>query len=131
MGVGLISKSETNPNKFTLGKNIGISKFLNRILGMQVDLQNRLFQYFTDTLDFIVNEAKKSDHFDRGIGDLQCQREPEKKAITFTIRLPTGTAKTLLQTFHVDCGMSWETAREKSSVLIGAQEGFYKSKKVS
>ena len=79
MGVGLISKSETNPNEFTLGKNIGISKFLNRILGMQVDLQNRLFQYFTDTLDFIVNEAKKSDHFDRGIGDLQCQREPEKK----------------------------------------------------
>ncbi|EFX69160.1 hypothetical protein DAPPUDRAFT_113922 [Daphnia pulex] len=52
-----------------------------------------------------------------------------KSCFTFTIRHPTGTTKTFLQTFQLDCGMSWEAAEEKSSALVGAQEWFYKSKK--
>lgn len=44
-----------------------MSKFLNRILGMPVELQNRLFKYFTDTLQAIISQAKKSGRFDLGI----------------------------------------------------------------
>lgn len=44
-----------------------MSKFLNRILGMPVDLQNRLFKYFTDTLNEIIKQAKKTGRFDLGI----------------------------------------------------------------
>lgn len=44
-----------------------MSKFLNRILGMPVELQNRLFKYFTDTLQAIIVQAKKSGRFDLGI----------------------------------------------------------------
>ena len=44
-----------------------MSKFLNRILGMPVELQNRLFKYFTDTLQAIITQAKKSGRFDLGI----------------------------------------------------------------
>jgi hypothetical protein len=40
---------------------------INRILGMPVDLQNRLFKYFTDTLNAIITQAKKSGRFDMGI----------------------------------------------------------------
>jgi len=40
---------------------------VNRILGMPVDLQNRLFKYFTDTLNAIITQAKKSGRFDMGI----------------------------------------------------------------
>lgn len=34
-----------------------MSKFLNRILGMPVDLQNRLFKYFTDTLAAVMEQG--------------------------------------------------------------------------
>jgi hypothetical protein len=46
---------------------------VNRILGMPVDLQNRLFKYFTDTLNAIITQAKKSGRFDMGIlGKYRC-----------------------------------------------------------
>lgn len=34
-----------------------MSKFLNRILGMPVELQNRLFKYFTDTLAAVMEQG--------------------------------------------------------------------------
>jgi len=44
-----------------------ISKFLNRILGVPVELQNCLFQYFTDTLTAIILQAKRNGRWDLGI----------------------------------------------------------------
>lgn len=44
-----------------------IGKFLNRILGMAVQQQNALFQYFSDTLAAVIQEAKKNGRFDLGI----------------------------------------------------------------
>lgn len=46
---------------------IVMSRFLNRILGMPVDLQNKLFEYFTDTLDDIITREKEAGRFDLGI----------------------------------------------------------------
>lgn len=40
---------------------------LFRILGMPVELQNRLFKYFTDTLNAIVSQAKRTGKYDMGI----------------------------------------------------------------
>lgn len=68
LGVGIIVNSETTPGLLSLDKDYNnISKFLNRILGMPVDLQNRLFKYFTDTLTAIINQARKGGRFDLGI----------------------------------------------------------------
>ena len=44
-----------------------MSKFLNRILGIEVELQNQLFKYFTDTLATIVLQAKHNGRWDMGI----------------------------------------------------------------
>lgn len=44
-----------------------IGKFLNRILGMEVHQQNALFQYFSDTLSAVVQNAKKNGRYDMGI----------------------------------------------------------------
>lgn len=41
-----------------------VTKFLNRILGLPVDLQNRLFKYYTDVLQHIVTKVKKSGRYD-------------------------------------------------------------------
>lgn len=68
VGVGMIVNSEANPGVLSLDKDYNnISKFLNRILGMPVDLQNRLFKYFTDTLEANIGQAKKQGRFDLGI----------------------------------------------------------------
>lgn len=68
VGVGLIVNSEAMPGVLSLDKDYNnISKFLNRILGMPVELQNRLFKYFTDTLEAKIVHAKKLGRFDLGI----------------------------------------------------------------
>lgn len=133
VGVGIICNSENNPGVLSLDKDYAnISKFLNRILGMPVELQNRLFQYFTDTLAAIVIQAKKSGRYDMGILDLGSGEDEVRrtKLYTFTARHPTGTAKIELHTFEVERGMSWQVAKEKWSVLFGAHEGFYISTEV-
>ncbi|XP_029071822.1 protein strawberry notch homolog 2 isoform X3 [Monodon monoceros] len=47
-----------------------ISKFLNRILGLEVHKQNTLFQYFSDTFDHLIAADKKEGKYDMGILDL-------------------------------------------------------------
>ena len=46
---------------------LNIFKFMNRILGMEVERQNAVFGFFTDTLNAIIAEAKKIGEYDRGI----------------------------------------------------------------
>lgn len=134
VGVGLICNSETNPGVLALDKDYqNISKFLNRILGMPVDLQNRLFQYFTDTLAAIVITAKKSGRYDLGILDLGTEEAKihRTRLYTFMTKHPTGTGKIELHSFDVERGMSWEEAKAKWSLLFGTHEGFYISNDVS
>ena len=44
-----------------------ISKFLNRILGMEVNVQNMLFKYFNATLSTVIMQAKRNGRWDMGI----------------------------------------------------------------
>ena len=66
VGVGLITQSEDMPGMLQLDKGHNdMSKFLNRILGMKVEKQNLLFRYFADTLNAIINQAKRSGKYDQ------------------------------------------------------------------
>ncbi|XP_057319097.1 protein strawberry notch-like isoform X4 [Microplitis mediator] len=133
VGVGLICNSENMPGVLSLDKDYNnISKFLNRILGMPVDLQNRLFQYFTDTLNAIITQAKKTGRFDMGILDLGASGENVKrvKLYRFLRKHTTGTAPTELHVVHVERGMSWTEAKERWSELTGSKEGFYLSHQI-
>ncbi|XP_050314405.1 protein strawberry notch isoform X3 [Anthonomus grandis grandis] len=133
VGVGLIVNSENMPGVLSLDKDYNnMSKFLNRILGMPVELQNRLFKYFTDTLAAIITQAKRSGRFDLGILDLGAGGEVVKRVrcVTFMRKHSTGTAPTELHTVHVERGMSWPEALEKFADLIGENEGFWVSHQV-
>ena len=44
-----------------------IPKFLNRLLGVEVELQNSLFLYFTTTLAAVIQRAKRNGKYDEGI----------------------------------------------------------------
>ena len=67
IGVGMISYDERYKVASLEKDYNNISKFLNRILGMTVDLQNYLFKYFTDTLAAIILQAKRNGRWDMGI----------------------------------------------------------------
>lgn len=65
-----LATDSTEPEVRSLQLSNGYKKiptFLNRILGTKVDIQNRLFQYFTDTLSACINYAKKMGTYDKGI----------------------------------------------------------------
>ncbi|XP_058836760.1 protein strawberry notch isoform X2 [Topomyia yanbarensis] len=131
VGVGLIVNSEHMPGVLSLDKDYNnISKFLNRILGMPVELQNRLFKYFTDTLAAIIEQAKKRGRFDLGILDLGAAGEnvTRVKITKFIRKHSTGVAPTELHTVQVERGMIWQEAIDKWADLGSETEGFYLSK---
>lgn len=49
------------------GKEITITKFMNRILGLPVDSQNYLFDYFMEAVDAAIETAKRLNKYDLGI----------------------------------------------------------------
>ncbi|XP_055599297.1 protein strawberry notch isoform X2 [Uranotaenia lowii] len=131
VGVGIIVNSEQMPGVLSLDKDYNnISKFLNRILGMPVELQNRLFKYFTDTLTAIIEQAKKRGRFDLGILDLGAAGEnvTRTKITKFIRKHATGVAPTELHTVQVERGMIWQEAIDKWADLAGEKEGFYISR---
>ncbi|XP_053616907.1 protein strawberry notch [Plodia interpunctella] len=130
VGVGLIVNSEAAPGVLSLDKDYNnMSKFLNRILGMPVELQNRLFKYFTDTLTAVMEQAKRSGRFDLGILDLGSAGESVRRArcVRFLRRHATGQAHVELHTVHSERGMDWAEALEKWSSHSGTLDGFYLS----
>jgi hypothetical protein len=44
-----------------------MSRFLNRILGIRVQMQNLLFQFFSDVLNAVIVNARRSGSWDLGI----------------------------------------------------------------
>ncbi|KAG8126982.1 hypothetical protein E2320_022143 [Naja naja] len=65
-----ISCKEMRYGFMTMEKDCSITKFLNRMLGLEVDKQNLLFQYFNDTFDYLIARDKKDGKYDMGILDL-------------------------------------------------------------
>lgn len=132
VGVGLVNEDEFSKMQ-TLDKDYNnMSKFLNRILGIAVELQNALFKYFTDTLDAIISEAKKTGRYDLGILDLGTAGDNVRrvKVDEFIRSHATGSAKTELHTVSVERGLSFEASQDIWKELTGKEEGYYLSNQV-
>uniref|UniRef100_A0A3P9PWP8 Protein strawberry notch homolog 1 n=1 Tax=Poecilia reticulata TaxID=8081 RepID=A0A3P9PWP8_POERE len=127
IGVGLINV-EDRSGVLTLDKDYNnIGKFLNRILGMEVQQQNALFQYFSDTLAAVIQEAKKNGRYDMGILDLGSGDEKVKKVDCRKFLTPSYTTSghVELYTVGVERGMSWEEATHAWAEQNGPDDGFY------
>ncbi|XP_030598258.1 protein strawberry notch homolog 1 isoform X1 [Archocentrus centrarchus] len=127
VGVGLINL-EDRSGTLSLDKDYNnIGKFLNRILGMEVHQQNALFQYFSDTLAAVIQEAKKNGKYDMGILDLGSGDEKVKKVDCRKFLTPgyTTSGHVELYTVSVERGMSWEEATHAWAEQNGPDDGFY------
>jgi C-terminal domain on Strawberry notch homologue len=47
-----------------------VQRFLNRVLALEVEQQNALFDYFADLFDQTVRYAKANGTFDEGVTDI-------------------------------------------------------------
>ncbi|XP_060890811.1 si:ch73-63e15.2 isoform X2 [Labrus mixtus] len=113
-------------------KDCSITKFLNRILGLEVHKQNFLFQYFTDNFDYLIEKDKKEGKYDMGILDLAPGNDKiyeEKQENFLTVGNPQD-GQVVLYKISVDRGMPWEEAYNRSLQLSGPDEGFYLSLKL-
>uniref|UniRef100_K7FR10 Protein strawberry notch homolog 1 n=1 Tax=Pelodiscus sinensis TaxID=13735 RepID=K7FR10_PELSI len=129
IGVGLINV-EDRSGILTLDKDYNnIGKFLNRILGMEVHQQNALFQYFSDTLNAVIQNAKKNGRYDMGILDLGSGDEKVRKADAKKFLTPgySTSGHVELYTISVERGMSWEEATKIWTEQTGPDDGFYLS----
>nr|XP_046230400.1 protein strawberry notch homolog 1 isoform X2 [Scatophagus argus] len=127
IGVGLINV-EDRSGILSLDKDYNnMGKFLNRILGMEVHQQNALFQYFSDTLGAVIQEAKKNGRYDMGILDLGSGDEKVKKMDCRKFLTPgyTTSGHVELFTVSVERGMSWEEATHVWAEQNGPDDGFY------
>uniref|UniRef100_A0A8C7CFG4 Protein strawberry notch homolog 1 n=1 Tax=Oncorhynchus kisutch TaxID=8019 RepID=A0A8C7CFG4_ONCKI len=127
IGVGLIHV-EDRSGILSLDKDYNnIGKFLNRILGMAVQEQNALFQYFSDTLAAVIQNAKKNGRYDMGILDLGSGDEKVKKMEAKKFLTPgySTSGHVELYTVSVERGMSWEDATHAWAEQSGPDDGFY------
>ncbi|KFD58403.1 hypothetical protein M514_00629 [Trichuris suis] len=125
-GVGFVYR-ESSKRPFQLEKDINMTKFLNRILGLPVSAQNALFQYFADTLKEVVEQAKRDGRYDLGILDLGLPHEKVKKVKTTTYvgTMRAAGMKIELHALSVERGMLWNEAMDMYCLNMGDDDGFY------
>lgn len=107
-----------------------INKFLNRILGMEVAVQNALFQYFTSTLEEVILMARREGEWDLGILDLGSSGEHvlEKEMREFSGLFSGFQTKVRLTTVIVERGIDWSLATKMLDESTAEGSGFYRNK---
>ncbi|CAN6236195.1 unnamed protein product [Urochloa humidicola] len=111
-----------------------VARFLNRLLGLAPNIQNRLFDLFTSILDVVLHNARIEGQLDSGIVDLKA-KNVEMKGSPKTVHTDSlSGALTVLFTFTMDRGVTWESAKamleERQKDGAGSSnDGFYESKR--
>ncbi|XP_053437416.1 protein strawberry notch homolog 2 isoform X1 [Nycticebus coucang] len=127
-----IGGRESRSGCLDMEKDCSITKFLNRILGLEVYKQNALFQYFSDTFDHLIEADKKEGKYDMGILDLAPGIDEiyEESQQVFLAPGHPQDGQVVFYKISVDRGLKWEEAFAKALELTGPHDGFYLSYKV-
>ncbi|XP_023500089.1 protein strawberry notch homolog 2 isoform X2 [Equus przewalskii] len=131
LSVGIIGR-ESRSGGLDVEKDCSITKFLNRILGLEVHKQNTLFQYFSDTFDHLIEVDKKEGKYDMGILDLAPGIDEiyEESQQVFLAPGHPQDGQVVFYKISVDRGLKWDEAYARSLELTGVHDGFYLSYKV-
>lgn len=111
-----------------------VGRFLNRLLGLPPEIQNRLFELFVGIFDLLIQKARVEGQLDSGIVDVKANTiELQGAPKTVHVDNMSG-ASTVLFTFTLDRGMTWEAAssllEEKQKDATGSSNnGFYESRR--
>ena len=118
-------------------EKLQVKHFLNRMLGMSIAAQGRVFAHFNAELEYRIEQAKKDDKYDDGVVDMRGEK------ITFAPGYPLVLASDPLSKvplhhykLNLDRGLSYERACEMLDAAANDNpnkqlkygEGFYISK---
>ncbi|XP_064614960.1 uncharacterized protein LOC135479136 [Liolophura sinensis] len=129
--MGLISEGKVGQIAKVLDKDNGdVGKFLNRILGLSVQRQNLIFNYFCEVMKVMIANARKEGRYNEGLLDIMAASvEMEKEPREVFKDVSKGNAVTKHIVLTVDRGMSWDQATVRLSNHSGKDDGFYVSRK--
>lgn len=111
-----------------------VGRFLNRLLGLPPEIQNRLFELFVSILDLLVQNARLEGHLDSGIVEVKATTV-ELQGTPKTVHVDNlSGASTILFTFTLDRGLMWECAyalleEKQKDESSSTYNGFYESKR--
>lgn len=112
-----------------------LRRFMNRLLGVQIDLQDDIFDCFSRLMEHFISEDKNLGKYQEGISDVAGSNK-KVAAREKLYECPRSGAVTEHVLLTSDRGVSWEEARtllkeQKSysveNELIGDLSGFYES----
>ncbi|ESO98738.1 hypothetical protein LOTGIDRAFT_231151 [Lottia gigantea] len=128
--MGLVEVESMRTGCVIKDKDAGdVSKFLNRILGLAVEKQNLIFNYFTEAMKVIIKNAKKEGRYNEGMLDITATSiQLIGKPTEIFSNLSRGHGTTQSALLKVDRGMSWEAALKKQE-HSGGSGNFYVSKR--
>ncbi|MCO5559785.1 hypothetical protein L7F22_013389 [Adiantum nelumboides] len=109
-----------------------VARFLNRLLGLPPDVQNRLFEYFVSIFDLLLSDARREGQFDCGIVDIKAHSIELQEKPKIVHVDPMSGASTTLSILKVDRGLTWEAAvkiLEQNDTEKKPNNGFYESKR--
>ncbi|CAF3997552.1 unnamed protein product [Rotaria magnacalcarata] len=132
--VGLISRVVNGPQTLYIAEkdHNNMSRFLNRILGIRVQMQNLLFRFFSDVLNAVIVDARRSGSWDLGILDLGTGEETvsvEKTQVFViqTVQPNTAPLQVELHQIVVERGLAFIKAVQLKEQSINPEDGFYMS----
>lgn len=105
-----------------------ISRFLNRLLGIKVDLQNTIFSFYLSVLNKIVKDEKKAGKWDSGILDwgITGEKVDIENISRYTIHSKNSDSTVELIKLSIERGVSYEELISKYSInSLEEGEGFY------
>lgn len=94
------------------GDRHNINKFLNRLLGLPVAMQNSLFAFFSAVFRWVVVSAKSQGQVDSGVAVIEGEAVHISSEPEIVFRDPRSSAASLIHAIRVDTGLSWRSACE-------------------
>uniref|UniRef100_A0A183BL61 Protein strawberry notch n=1 Tax=Globodera pallida TaxID=36090 RepID=A0A183BL61_GLOPA len=128
-GVGMLQALPNGAGYAIERDTASIPKFLNRLLGLPVYAQNKLFQYFTEICAELIKVAKVDGTYDMGILDIGMDNDRVHKTESRPFR-GSGQSGDFVVEMHkilVMRGISWDEVCELRKKHRGRGDGFYTS----
>ncbi|KAL3107892.1 hypothetical protein niasHT_019893 [Heterodera trifolii] len=128
-GVGMLQQQPGGRGFAVERDTVTIPKFLNRLLGLPVYAQNKLFQYFSDICAELIKVAKVDGTFDMGILDIGMDndRVHKKECRQFRGVGKSGDFVVEMHKMVVMRGISWDEVCELRKKHRKRGDGFYTS----
>ncbi|HKR15311.1 MAG TPA: strawberry notch C-terminal domain-containing protein [Pyrinomonadaceae bacterium] len=113
--IGLLVASPDGGERIRKEDEFNVPRFLNRVLALEVDQQNALFDYFAELFDQTVRHAKANGTFDEGVTDIKALAVRVAKAPMVVHTDEITAAQTTHYTLEVDLpsnAVSFEEAEQ-------------------